>query len=258
QPFTSLITFGVNTAGLQDKKAAMIGNVYLFPLGTTAPDMNIEVFYEGERVEGAEVLLQPETGSNVLTTDSSSVISPTLGYQKALSVTTDADGIATLAGTSLVLGGRYKVQVLPTTYKGIQLGLENNATTVTVGTSTIRQRVDMAHILPANNNGLYVVSASNENFDGINSSGILTIQLNRPVSIVNESLVSASLTNETTAALDTNSPGSDVTATVSTDGLTITLTPNFATNPVAFSGNNSGTADNGLTVTFANLFIRLQ
>src|SRR5690606_9187472 len=173
QPFTSLITFGVNTAGLQDKKAAMIGNVYLFPLGTTAPDMNIEVFYEGERVEGAEVLLQPETGSNVLTTDSSSVISPTLGYQKALSVTTDADGIATLAGTSLVLGGRYKVQVLPTTYKGIQLGLENNATTVTVGTSTIRQRVDMAHILPANNNGLYVVSASNENFDGINSSGIL-------------------------------------------------------------------------------------
>src|SRR5690606_10771720 len=92
QPVSSRITLDINTDDLQDRKTWNLGNFYLYPLGTTAPDMNIEVFYEGERVEGAEVLLQPETGSNVLTTDSSSVISPTLGYQKALSVTTDADG----------------------------------------------------------------------------------------------------------------------------------------------------------------------
>jgi hypothetical protein len=58
--------------------------------------------------------------------------------------------------------------------------------------------------------------------------------------------------------LDTNSQGSEVTVTLSTDGLTLTLQPNFITNPVNFNGNNSGTADNAMFITYSNLFVRLQ
>src|SRR5690554_271004 len=96
QPFTSLIAFGVNTLGLQDKKAAMIGNVYLYPLGATAPDQTVTVTYNGEQVPNATVLLQPDTSANTPTTDTS--LPPTwlrasTGYQQAIEATTDANGI---------------------------------------------------------------------------------------------------------------------------------------------------------------------
>ncbi|WP_430459887.1 hypothetical protein ACQUQU_11790 [Thalassolituus sp. LLYu03] len=256
QPVVSTVTFNVNTANLQDREVWSLGNFYLYPLGSTAPDMTVTVTYNGERIEGATVMLQPNTASNVLTADATAIIAPTDGFQGALSATSDADGNAVFDGDTLVLGGRYAVQVLPMVYEDTQLALAT-PTSVTVGTSAIIQTVALADIVPGTTDGLYVVSASNEDSNAINSNGTLIIHLSRPVSIVNESLASASLTNDTTAALDTNSQGSDVTATVSTDGLTLTLSPNFSTNPQAFNGSNSGTADNGLTITYSDLFVRL-
>src|SRR5690606_20097871 len=257
QPFTSLITFGVNTAGLQDKKAAVIGNVYLFPLGATAPDQTVTVTYNGERVPNATVLLQPDTSFNTLTTDTSSRLFAAAGYQQALEATTDANGIATFSGANLTLGGRYNVDVLPLAYEGKQLAV-GGAAPITIGTSVITSVVTMGDLLPGNANGLYVVSASNEVSTALQSSGVLTIKVSQPVEIVNETnTVTAFLGGATTAALDSSTTGSEVAATVSADGLTITLSPNFATGaaPVVFNGNNPTTADNGLTITYSNLFV---
>ncbi|MCA6060392.1 MULTISPECIES: hypothetical protein [unclassified Thalassolituus] len=257
QPVIASVDFNADTNNLQDKNAWRMGNFYLYPLGVSAADMTVTVTYNGEKIEGAAVQLQPNTNGNTLTADSINVIAPNNGFQGAITATTDVEGNAVFSGDALVLGGRYQVQILPMSYKGIELG-QPTAVNVNIGTSTIHQRVAMVDIVPGNNDGLYVAQASNEDDNAINSNGTLTLKLSRPVSIVNESFASAALTNATTAVLDTNSQGSEVTVTLSADGLTLTLQPNFITNPVNFNGNNSGTADNAMYITYSNLFVRLQ
>ncbi len=260
QPFTSLIGFGVNTNPLQDKEVATVGNVYLYPLGATAPDQTVSVTYNGEPVPDATVLMQPDTSSNTLTTDIASRLFASAGYQQALQATTDANGIATFTGANLTLGGRYNVDVLPLAYEGKQLAVNRAAALINIGQNNITRVVTMGDLLPGSENGLYVVDASNEDTDALQSDGVLTLKMSQPVEIVNEAnTVTAVLANNTTAALDFTGTGTEVNATVSTDGLTITLAPKFATgaNPVVFNGTNAGTADNGLTITYSNLFVRM-
>lgn len=257
QPVVASVDFIADTNSLQDKNAWRMGNFYLYPLGVSAADMTVTVTYNGEMIEGATVQLQPNTAGNTLTADSINVIAPNNGFQGAITATTDAEGNAVFSGDALVLGGRYQVQILPMSYKGIELG-QPAAVNVNIGTDIIHQRVAMADIVPGTNDGLYVTQASNADGNAINMNGSLILKLSRPVSIVNESLASAALTQATTAVLDSNSQGSEVTVTLSTDGLTLTLQPNFSTTPVPFNGSNSGTADNAMFITYSNLFVRLN
>jgi hypothetical protein len=116
----------------------------------------------------------------------------------------------------------------------------------------------MASAAPGTSNGLYVTSASNSDSDNsVVSTGVLTVNFSRAVSLVNEKTVNATLGGGGFAVLDSTSTDSKVTAAVSADGLILTLTPNFSTLPVPFTGSNSSTADNALTVLFSNVQLRL-
>jgi hypothetical protein len=118
----------------------------------------------------------------------------------------------------------------------------------------------MSDLVPGTSNGLYVVSASNTDPNLVVSSGVLTIVFSRAVSFVDETNILATLSGGVNlAALNTTtSPDSTTNATLSADGLTLTLTPVFATAPTAFNGSNAASADDALVVTYSNVLVRLQ
>lgn len=254
QPFETAVSFGVNTANLQDKSVNILGNMYMYPLGSFANDVKVNVTFNDEPVANATVFLNPETGTNVLTADSSNnfLFAQQNGFQQAIRATTDALGVVTFPAESLVLGGRYGVDVMPTEHKGTQLQV-NRGALFTVGATTTTRNVIMSQAVPGNDNGLYVTSASNLT-TSITADGALTLTFSRAVSLVNENNITATLANDTTAVLDTTD---SVAGTLSTDGKTLTLTPKFSTAPVIWTGSNDATADNGLEVTFANVEVRI-
>jgi hypothetical protein len=256
-----------------------VGDVVLYPLGSQANDVTILVTYNGEPVPDAMVSLirsNLNTIGVVAASGSTNLFNnlANTGSLGPVMATTDATGVATFAGANLVLGGSYSVNVLPVTYDGIALA-QSFGTQITIGAaspvcpapgcntgSNFTQIVAMSDLVPGTQNGLYVVSASNTDPNNVTSSGELTVVFSRPVSLGNEAAMLASLTNvnvlaTTPTALDqTNNPDSTMTASLSADGLTLTLTPNFASGPTAFNGNNAAEADNGLIVSYSNVIVR--
>jgi hypothetical protein len=236
----------------------MIGNVYLFPLGETAAGVDVYVEYNNERVPGATVYLEQDTVNNGETAEANNNLVASTGQLTNLSATTDANGLASFAGSSLVLGGRYHITVLPTTYEGVQLNLRDEAVSpFIVGTTVNTQFVAMGDTVPGTeDNGLYIVSASNRDQEDITQSGVLTIVFSKPVGIVSERAFTAVLTNATHAVLASD----PVAATMSADGLTLTLTPQFTdagyVNPYAGYNTNgngplgTGLADINLLITY--------
>lgn len=264
QQFETTFAFNVATGGsgsLQDNNANRVGNIYMYPVGSFASNVEVNVTFNNEAVANATVLLNPVTGANTLTTDSSNTLfAAQSGFQGAQTVVTDANGVATFSATNLVLGGQYNINVLPTDFEGSQLALPT-ASVVTVGTTQNIVNVNMTETVPGTDNGLFVASASNLDTDMVTSGGALTLTFSRAVSLVDETNITASLTNATTAALNaTSSPDSTVIGALSADGLTLTLTPQFAAAaaPVPFTGSNGTTADNGLIVTYSNVFVRIS
>jgi hypothetical protein len=264
QPFEATFAFNVTTTGsLQDNNANRVGNIYMYPLGSFASDVKVNVTYNNEPVANATVLLNPQTFSNAPTTDVINTLFPAQnGFQGAQTVVTDAAGIATFAAANLVLGGQYNISVLPTIHENTQLALPT-ASVFVVGTTQNIVNIPMLDSVPSNaaENGLYVTSLTNLDANAVTSGGVLTLTFSRAVSLVDETAIGANLTNATTAALNATSfPNSSVAAVLSTDGLTLTLTPQFAAAaaPVNYNGTNGTTADNGLMVNFTNVFVRIN
>jgi hypothetical protein len=271
QPFEATMAFNVSTTGsLQDNRVNRIGNIYMYPLGSFASDVKVNVTFNNEPVEGASVLLNPQTNNNAPTSDTSNTLfAAAAGFLGAQTVVTDASGVATFTAASLVLGGQYSIDVLPTTHEGSQLAL--NAGTITVvGTDNANPaitnnniNITMIEVAPGNDNGLYVTSASNFDTDAVTATGILTIGFSRAVSLVDEKDIGATLTNANTAALNiSDNPNSTVEATLSADGLTLTLTPKYSVAPIEFAVSSDGTdnaasADNNLKVNYTNVFVRI-
>lgn len=253
QQFEAYINYTANRDfddnNTHDSTYNMVGNIYMFPLGAQASDIDIYVEYNGERVSGATVQLQLQISNNTITTQNSNrLLSATNGTLPVISATTDANGIAKFDGSLLALGGQYVPRVLPLVYEGTQLAI-TTGTAIVVGSSTVSnvQHITMLDTAPNNeDNGLYIVSASNRDSEDVLSSGVLTITFNKAIALVSEDAFTAVLTNANGAVLAADT----VTTTVSTDGLVLTLTPNFSTNPVAFTGNNEPTADIGLSITY--------
>jgi hypothetical protein len=261
QQFETTVSFSVDTVSLQDKDVNVIGNIYMYPLGLFASDVKVNVTFNNEPVEGATVLLNPRTASNTLTTDTNNTLALVNGFQQALSAVTDASGEVTFASANLVLGGQYNIDVMPTTYEDSQLQVNSGtAPYLTVGSTTNIRNVTMAESVPGTANGLYITSATNTDSDEVTTTGALTLTFSRAVSLVDERNVTASLTGDTVFAVlnATDTPDSTVAAALSVDGLTLTLTPTFSTQPVSFNGvNNEATADDNLVVNYSNLFVRI-
>lgn len=264
QDFEGAVSFALRTDDLQDNRVNLLANMYMFPLGSFASDVKVNVTFNKEPVVGVTVLLNPRTGSNQLTTDSSNtaLFAAQSGFQQAISVVTDASGVATFPAAGLALGGQYNVDVLPTVHEGTQLQVNRGAAPYfVVGTSTNIKNVTMLESVPGSENGLYVTSASNSVTDAVTSTGVLTIGLSRAITLVDERNIGANLTGDIVKAVlnATTVPDSQVAATLSADGKTLTLTPVFTTAPVAFNdSNNEALADDNLVVNYTNVLVRIK
>lgn len=221
----------------------IIGNVYMFQVGQSAPTYRVTVLYNGRPVPNATVVLDPSPRDN----DSlynwvqpHTLVSNGGGYAPSLTATTDASGVATFPGANLPLGAAYQIQVYPVVFTdqsgtSYQLSRKDNGGAFIVGLGDVTPVVDMSDLIL---DPLWVVSVSNRPLGTINPAGTFSVTFNAPVTIRNQngfgcSATSASVVFGTTLA----------TASLSADGKTLLLTPAWTTAP----GES-----NGVTVTFAN------
>ncbi len=246
QRFESDITFQARSGGLVDTVYNRIGNIYLFPVGVTAPDYSYTVIYNGKPVPNAIVQLDPMTSSNSLTYNPADALPATTGLLASLSVTTDANGKAIFAGSSLVLGGAYQVSVLPATFTDtagstVQLARFTTVTNLVAGITNTVLQIALSDLTPTTGT-VYITGATNQLAGQVTQSGQLVLTFNAPVTLVNAAATnfSATLFNNTTATL----AAPPVIAALSADGLTLTLSPNFAVVP--------GAADRGLGIVYGD------
>ncbi len=267
------LTISEGSTTVLDSAFSRIGNIYLFPTGATAPDYSFVTTYNGKPVPGATVLLDPISASNgntFITGGTGDTLSAFNGYVSSLAATTDAAGKATFAGNLLALGAQYNVQVLPVAFKDattttIQLGLTpapgaGGKPAIIVGLANVLQPITLSDLTPATTAlPVYLADASNRASGSIQSTGALVITFNTPVSLVNPNGFAATLNPGTKA--DGTTPGTSqlntvqpVNAIPSSDGLTLTLTPNYSATPAGSTGTPQAPAatDRGVTITYKN------
>jgi hypothetical protein len=268
QRFESEVTFPVSTIdedasgpnAILDGAFSKIGNIYLFPVGVPAPDYKFTFTYNNKPVPNATVQLDPISASNAgAFTVGSSTLPAFNGYVPSLTATTDANGAAVFAGATLSVGAAYKPQVLPVQFKEtatatpIQLALFNPAgasLTFIAGLGSSDQHLTLAAVPPTPAGiPLYVTSESNFITSSLQSDGKLVVTFSIPVAVQSIDGYTAALNPGTkadgsagTGALNATKP---VNATLSTDGLTLTLAPNYATAPAGTERGLSITYDEG-------------
>lgn len=280
QRFESEVPFVASTVGggsttVLDQVFSKIGNIYLFPTGLTAPDYSFIATYNGKPVPGATVQLDPISASNgttFITGGAGDTLPAFNGYVASLGATTDAAGKATFAGNLLALGARYNVQVLPVAFKDpttnnttIQLGLSPapaaaGKPAIIVGLDNVVQPIALFDLTPASTAvPLYLADASNRAVGSIQSNGALVITFNTPVSLINPNGFAAAFSPGTKA--DGTTPGTSqlnsvqpVNASLSADGLTLTLAPNYSATPAGSAGTPQapGATDRGVVVQYKN------
>lgn len=244
QRFESDLTFVASSfSGVLDTVYNVIGNIYLFPIGVSAPSVTFTVTYNGKPVPNATVQLDPVTSQNSTTFNQADALAATGGLLASMSGTTNAEGKVVFDGTTLALGGAYQVQVLPVNFTDsagstVKLARFKAGTNVVVGVSLTEQRVALADLTPTTA-PLYLAAASNLPVGQLSPTGTLAFTFNVPVTLVNPAGFSASVAN-TTGVL----AAQPVTANLSADGLTLTLTPNFST-PI-------GAGDRGTTILYGD------
>ena len=226
-------------SGEYEKVYNIIGNIYLFPLGVSSGDIEIYVYDpEGTAIPNTIVYLHQHINDNEAFGDTSdNTLYATGGLVRSLNATTDSAGKATFAGTSLTLGGEYQGFVPGLVFQGQKLAAEYSST-IFVGSDV---QTDAVYLESADRiDPLFVTSASNQVPGTITPLGVLTITFNQPIILEAAGSWNAFFTEES-GALGTP----PVTAVLSADGLTLTITPLITTAPTvkgtfiqySFSGN---------------------
>ena len=232
-------------APIIDNQYNMIGDIYLYPLGTLPGNLSVYVYDpNGLPIPNATVNLKQNVTNNFTSIPvSGDRLAPTGGLYSSLQATTDATGLATFTAGTLTLGGFYYAQASPLTFNGEPLNdpsFPGPGIPVIAGLFPPSLAINMTAV-PVS---LYVVTASNTVPSTVTPSGTLTIVFNQPV-IIDTTLFTAVLSGGSGGVL--GAPA--VNATLSADGLTLTLTPNFTTTPTA----------KGATITYAYTgVVRLQ
>ncbi len=222
---------GTTGAPVVDNQYNMIGDIYLYPLGSVAGNLSVYVTDpNGLPIPNATVNLKQDIANPAPTTipsPSGDILVPSLGLYPSLQATTNATGLATFTGGTLTIGGLYFAQVSSLTFNNELLRdptIPGPGTAIMAGLMPPTVHIQMI----ANPQSLYIVSASNSVYSVPNATGTLTIVFNQPV-VIDTTLF--------TSALSVGSGGlpanPTVTANLSADGLTLTLTPSFTTNPTA-------------------------
>lgn len=280
QRFESEVTFKATTDGtatggsvnvIVDPAFSKIGNVFLFPNGVTAPDYTFVTMYNGKPVPGAVVQLDPITASNTpaFNTTSGDTLPANTGYvPSVVSTATDANGHTTITGANLAVGAMYQIQVLPVSFKetatstAIQLGYTSFPTTS--GSNFVKAGMSGAATLftvvlfdmtPATTSEpICITSMSNDALDSLQPNGTLAMTFSLPVTVQNPNNFGAALTAGTKADGTTAGTGAlnttqEVASSLSSDGLTLTLAPNYT----GGGGQAPGATDRGVSVTYSDV-----
>jgi len=253
---------GIISGDMLANRDNVIRNIYLFPTDHDLPCYTFRVLFNGKPVPNAKVLAAPYAtlSPGILTTDKwlsvgidesiaaaldyfttegmGKVVTnfteafalfgnhyffPAPGYLESLEATTDANGVASFC--DFAAGAAYLVLVAPTEFEGIEL--LPMASIMVPGINPPELEINLFAVGQIfNPYGLYVKTASNQAYDSVQADGKLVVTFNRKISKINGAF-SASCSG---AVFDATTP---VTATLSTDGLTLTLAPNFTTPPTA-------------------------
>lgn len=198
-----------------NEKFNFIQDVYLYPVGTAPGDVNVYVYGpDGRSISNANVYLRQSD------------------YLKPVIMPTATDNAYVFSSEDLALGRSYSIMVEPLTIDGQELR-EYTSGSFTVGVDTLTRVVNMNVV--SGSQELFVTSASNQVPGTVTSDGVLTVKFNQPV-ILNTSAFGVSHDGNGVLNVDNR-----VTATLSSDGMTLTLTPNFDTVPT----------DKGSSVTYS-------
>ncbi len=155
-----------------------IGNIYLFPDGLLAGDKKIYVYDpNGLPVSNADIVVQQNIVNNTALSPTGDRLNPTAGLYASISLTTNQNGVATVPGTNLVLGGAYTVYIAETTFNG-EILAANTATYIESSSNV----PTIIHLASETANGtLFATAASNQLPGTITASGVLTVTFNQSV-----------------------------------------------------------------------------
>ena len=252
-------------------KDNVIKNIYLFPDESIIPCYTFLAKFNGKAVPNVKVTLSPyatlnlevfatdkwlsvglndvlyaagapqlATALSVLGLFNNHYFFPAPGYLASISKLTDTNGQANFCTTDpikLTSGCVYAAIIQPTEYfEGVQLAPTIKA--LVADFSDAEQIIDLDTSEDYGNDyGLYVTSISNGVDDQIDATGTLSITFNRQVLLNQDTAIapatsgfSANLTGAS-AAVWPIAPASRVNASLSADGLTLTLTPAWTTAP---------------------------
>lgn len=261
-PFEGMVSFqGVQadyTDSILDKEIYEIGNINLFPVGTQAADYKVTVTYDGKRVANTEVIAELSSVTQFVQNSQKTLITAALttvpDNVTRITTTTDEKGVATFAGSDLVLGGSYDLTVKPTSFNGVRVA-DTGSVSFNVGTSQLETSLPLSKLSNGTDEGLYVVKTSNENTNAEgNGTGALTIEFSESVTVVKPDNITANINaglkaDGVTAGASALTATNPVTVTGSGTN-TITLTPQFQTAPEA--------DDTDVTVTYGSLLVKLN
>jgi hypothetical protein len=260
QDFAANVTFSATIANVtisHNGTLNMIGNIYLFPIGSAPGDVSIVVRDpQGTPIPNAAVLLQQNVTGNGVTAIPGNRLVPVAGVYTSMTATTNADGSATFSSANLVLGGSYIAQAEALTFQGEQLATTSTAAFI-VGTNSSTQVVNMA----PTGSVLFATSASNQVPGTITPTGVLSVTFNQPIAL-STAVFTATITGggQITDANGVIAATGPVNGVLSNNNTTLTITPTISTAPTAAGATISYAfagqiiLQNSQTVTGSTLF----
>lgn len=224
---------------LDKQNPQIVGNIRLFPKGY-AVDYRVQVSYAGRPMAGVKVLCQYlATNANTVAVDGS-FLQPQNTTSGTVSASTDEGGVALLPGSQFVIGARYNCEAI---YEQALEGRLLSADNLTLVAGVTQPNLQLSLAASGSLEGSFYALNSNVDSSDVlhGANGQLRITFNRPVEILpgtedcQVATLSAPDTNQngTFGSLPTNQVGGGsetVNATLSGDGLTLTLSLRGATN----------------------------
>ena len=208
---------------ITDQVFNQIGNIYLYPLGSSAGDVTVYVYGpQGSPIPNATVLLRQNASNNNIISYTGDRLYATAGLNASLIGTTDDTGKAIFDGAQLTLGGRYSAVVEALPFENQELRTTTTGDFV-VGTDSAIRVVNMS--LANGAASLFAISASNSDTSTITPDGTLTITFNQPIALSTMDFT-ATISNGTLVS-------STVTGQLSGDHMTLTLEPSISTPPTS-------------------------
>jgi len=245
----------------------MLANIRLYPLGTEAQDLEIQVVQSGDVVKDAVVQLKPvlenklddsdgehvELRRSKVLVDERNFVLPYDTRLQSLRATTDEKGKVSFDKDQLVLGGVYKLLVMPA--QGMaQPSIYEETVTVGLRHPAMSLSPDRYQIIVSLSAMKLQTKAIGTNVQrlGYHQDGRLSVRFNRPVALTKASVEAmyATLSNAVWATLPKNEPnvGGPETMDFSVDGDTLTLMPKFLRAPDL-------EWETGLAVTYHNVYV---